>query len=201
MLNQIFRGRLQGGWKASLLTEFTKRVKSAAFVLKPKHRAGASLCVFVSGLFNGVLSTAHALNRPWTNDCDEELEGMWKETIVGCCVALFELVFWRNWGKPQEMYSQDIRPSGRASNPWPGMLIEFFGSVVLMSLVHPSSIRWMTDGFVQHWWSCNWQDKTELCVEKRLCQCHSVRHKSHMNCYESKTEAPRWEAGDKPPVL
>ena len=53
-----------GGWKASLLTEFTKCVKPAAVVLKPKHRAGASLCMFVSDLFNGVISTAHAVYRP-----------------------------------------------------------------------------------------------------------------------------------------
>lgn len=52
------------GWKAPLLTEFTQRFKPAAFVLKPKHRAGASSCMFVSGLFSGVLSTAHAVCRP-----------------------------------------------------------------------------------------------------------------------------------------
>jgi len=52
------------GWKASLLTEITKCVKPAAVVLKPKHHSGASLCIFVCGLFNDVLSTAHAVCRP-----------------------------------------------------------------------------------------------------------------------------------------
>ena len=65
-----------GGSKVSLLTEFTERVKPASFVLKPKHRTGASLCMFVYGLFNDVLSTAHSLYRLSTNDCDEEVEGM-----------------------------------------------------------------------------------------------------------------------------
>lgn len=37
-----------------------------------------------------------------------------------------------------------------------------------MSLMHPSSIRWMTVGFVQHWWICNWREKTEVCGEKTV---------------------------------
>jgi hypothetical protein len=32
--------------------------------------------MFVSGLFNGFLSTEHAVYRPRTNDCDEEVEEM-----------------------------------------------------------------------------------------------------------------------------
>jgi hypothetical protein len=35
------------------------------------------------------------------------------------------------WAKPQELHSQDTLSSGRASNPWPGMLIKFFGRVKL----------------------------------------------------------------------
>jgi len=156
-----------GGWKASLLTEFTKRVKPAAFISKSKHRAGASLCIFVSGLFNGVLSTAHVVYRLRTNDCDEEVEGMWKEKTVGCCVALFELVFWRNWRNPQELQSvyPFFRPSIKSLTRHVNWIFWLGDS---MSLVHPSSIRWMTDGFVQHWLICNWREKTEVCGGKSV---------------------------------
>ena len=50
--------------KAALLTEFTERVKPASFLLKHKHPAGASLYMILSGLFNCVMSTAHAVYRP-----------------------------------------------------------------------------------------------------------------------------------------
>jgi hypothetical protein len=127
--------------------------------------------------------------RPRTNDCDEEVEEMWKETTVGCCVALFELVFWRNWGNPQELDSQDIVSSGRASNPWPGMLIEFFGLVILcLWCNHRLSAGWQM-GLCSIGWSVIDGRKLKW-VEKSLSHCYSVRHKSHVNCYASETEPP-----------